>query len=132
MKLVKSKLTAVLALMLLVGQVAASPLLMCIEMSEMNLEPDCHAAVVADSGMAQMMDSHAGHLMDAPEVLVSDHGSSHGDSPLCELCASCSSATGSYAGSANAEIALSSDGGSYDNALIHIARTNPFRPPIAA
>ena len=87
---------------------------------------------MADSGMGHMMDSHAGHHMDEPKSLVSDHGSNHGDSPLCELCASCSSATSSHVSTAQALLNASSDEAGYNSDLIRFSRTNPFRPPISA
>jgi len=118
--------------MLLVGQVAASPLLMCIEMSQISPQPDCHTAVMADSGMGHRMDAHGGQHMDGPNSLDSNHGSSHGDSPLCELCASCSSATGTHSSTAQSLLSFSPNEAGYNSDLIHILRTNPFRPPITA
>jgi hypothetical protein len=132
MKLIKSKLIAVIALLLLVGQVAASPLLMCVEMSQIIPEPQCHSAGVVHPTMTDMADLHASHALDEPASLISDHGSNQSKSPLCELCASCSSATGSNATSAQALPVLALDEDGYSSDLMHSTRTTPFRPPIAA
>jgi hypothetical protein len=132
MKQVKSKFIAVVALLLFVGQVAASPLLTCAEMSHMSPEPDCHEVASVASDMTHSMDSHAGHPMGEPKSPVSDHGTSHGDSPLCELCAGCSTASGFHSGSAQTLLRFPNQASGYDSSLIHILRTNPFRPPIAA
>lgn len=87
---------------------------------------------MSDSGMTHVMDSHAGHHMDEPKSLVSDHSTSHGDNPLCELCGSCSSASGSHSSAATALLSFTANQAGYNSDLIHTARTNPFRPPIAA
>lgn len=135
MELIKSKLIAVIAHLLLVGQVAASPLLMCVEMSQIIPEPQCHTAGVVNSTMTDMTDMadlHASHALDEPASLISDHGSNQSKSPLCELCASCSSATGSHATFAQALPVLALDQDRYSSDLMHSTRTTPFRPPIAA
>lgn len=130
MKLIRSRLIAVLALLLLVGQVAASPLLMCVEMSQVSPKPECHTAGVVHSAMAELTDLHTGHTPDEPTSVLSEHGSNHSENPLCELCASCSSATGSHATSTQALPVLALDEDGYRSDLIHSTRTTPFRPPI--
>jgi hypothetical protein len=131
MKQVKSKFIAVLALLLFVGQVAASPLLMCVEMSPMGSEPESHAQAALAPAMTHSMEAHGHHPMNEAMSPVSDH-SGHGDNSLCELCASCSSATGSYTGSGQTLLSFSNQSAGYDSALINSSRSNPFRPPITA
>ncbi len=123
MTISKPKALALFVLLSLIGQVAATPFLMCQDMDNMSGTMDASATVAAsfsDNADAEMQNQ----LNQGMPNDVADRD--------CKSCVSCSSVLNFENRSAPAPALPAHNFSDYSNLLLLSFLDNPFRPPITA
>lgn len=133
MRLVKSKLMLVLAVIAVIGQVTAIPVLACEKVTSPLGSVDCHPASQEALDSSFDLDPDATHLHHGSEnSTASSESQDNMDEHNCNLCASCSTATNPSSQALRAPQVMPSEMSVYLAPIISNTLESLFRPPISA
>ena len=134
MRLVKSKLMLFLALLAVVGQVTAIPVLACEKMNASPSALDCHSGTQEASVTSFDLDQEVAHLHHETDnsYVSSSDSQDYAEEHNCSLCASCTTATSPSSQALRAPQALPNVKAVYAAPMISNTLDSLFRPPILA